>query len=77
MATPITELAPLLLMQRGGELYKVSTLYEDRFTAELIYPMPPRTTVRSFPLDERSLFCEPSTQILNKAEDAWGGPVHR
>lgn len=64
------DLQPNLLVQIGSDLYKVSTLYLDLFTATHVYPLQPRTTVRQLSYD--LIMHEPSSQILRKYEDAWG-----
>lgn len=64
------DLQPNLLVQIGSDLFKVSTLNEKSFTATLVYPLQPRTTVRSISYDV--IIREPSKQIINKYEDAWG-----
>lgn len=63
-----------LLVQRGQsrELYKVSTVYADRFTAQLVLPVPPRTTVVTFPFTDLPKFQHASAQRLHEYEDAYG-----
>ena len=72
---PLTQadLHPLLLIQQARNVYKVSTLYTHGFTAELVYPVPRRTTVRMFPYDALvSLnFTTASDTMVARYEAAW------
>jgi hypothetical protein len=72
MMTNLTkdDLRPNSLIQEGRNLYKVSTLYERYFTAQLLVPVPPRTTVVS--LSYELAFHEPSARILAKYEATYG-----
>lgn len=64
------DLQPNLLVQIGSDLYKVSNLDNETFTATHVYPIQPRTTVRRLGYDV--FMHEPSSQIIRKYEDAWG-----
>lgn len=63
-----------LWMTTDREMVKVSTIYsaEDRITGQVVYPVPPRTTVRSYSLVEVSQWKQPSTAQVRKYERAWG-----
>lgn len=63
-----------LWITADGEMVKISTHYIDeaRITAQVVYPVPPRTTVRSYTLSEAALWKSPSTAQVRKYERAWG-----
>lgn len=69
----LEELHPNLLVQTPDRrVLKVSTIYETRVTAQVVYPIPGRTTVQEFTADEVELWREPSSQMIHRYEDAWG-----
>ena len=57
-----------------GEMVKISTHYIDeaRITAQVVYPVPPRTTVRSYALPEAAQWKSPSAAQVRRYERAWG-----
>jgi hypothetical protein len=71
-----------MLVQDGSQVYKVSTLYLVRndgsprsapgFTAQLLLPVPPRTTVRHFDALDLVRFREPSDAKVRKLDAAYG-----
>jgi hypothetical protein len=69
----VWDLIPNLLVQTPArEVLKVSTIYPDRVTAQVVYPVPPRTTVREFTLADVATWREPSDVMVSKCERAWG-----
>lgn len=54
------------------EVVKVSTVYPTRVTAEVVYPVPSRTTVREFTAEEVAAWREPTDALFAKYEIAWG-----
>ena len=67
----VNELHPILLVQSGRELLKVSTIYHDnRVSAELVYPVQPRTTMRFYSAAEVEAWKPPSKILLNHYDDA-------
>jgi hypothetical protein len=62
----------LLVQTPKNEVLKVSTVYPTYVTAEVVYPVPNRTTVRSYTLDQVSEWREPSSVMVGKYERAWG-----
>lgn len=48
----LAELRPGLLVADGRSLLKVSTVYASRATLQLVYPKPPRTTVRTYTCEQ-------------------------
>lgn len=63
-----------LWMTAEKEMVKVSNHYTDegRITAQVVYPVSPRTTVRSYTLSEAALWKSPSAAQMRKYERAWG-----
>jgi hypothetical protein len=69
----ITELKPNLLVQDGREVLQVSSVYSTRATLQLVYPKPPRTTVRTYSEDVIADRVKPASALFVKRyEDAWG-----
>lgn len=70
----LDDLRPQMIVQRGTELYQVSTVYENYVTATLVYPIPPRTTVCTITRTQldRQAFTEPSAIQYSRYEQAWG-----
>lgn len=69
----IAELQPLLLVQSGGEVLKVSTIRSGTVTAEVVYPLQPRTTVREYTAEQvETNWKEPSKRMITNYERAWG-----
>ena len=67
----VQELEPILLVQSGRELLKVSTIYHDnRVSAELVYPVQPRTTVRFYNAAEVEGWTPPSKLLLDHYDNA-------
>lgn len=61
------------LVQNGRELLKVSTIYsENRVSASVVYPVPPRTTVRYYSAEQVEAWREPTNQLIARYEIAWG-----
>lgn len=60
------------LVQYGHELLKISTIYPNRVTATVAYPLQNRTTVRSYGPQQIAKFREPSRQLVNKYDEAYG-----
>lgn len=61
------------LFQVGRELYQVSEIYDGYLTAQQLYPLQERTTVR--PVDKyiyTVVAKKPSKAIIAKYEQAWG-----
>jgi hypothetical protein len=67
----LTDLRPNILVQDGSTIYKVSTIYDTYVTMIVVYPIPPRTTVRTFQGYELARFKWPSKQAINKMNDAY------
>lgn len=67
----------LLVQTREGEVLKVSTVYERSVTAELVYPVPTRTAVRTYLPEEVAKWRTPSRVMLNRYDDAWGRSTAR
>lgn len=62
-----------LLVAHKGQLYKLSEPYESMFSAQLMYPVPPRTTVQQFPwADGLEDFEEPSEEMVKRYDEAYG-----
>jgi hypothetical protein len=72
--TTVEMLSPMHLWQTpANEIVKVSNVYHaDRVTAEVVYPLPPRTTVRAYTAAEVARWREPSKAMITKYERAWG-----
>ncbi len=70
----VTELFENKLVQtRKNEVLKVSTIYSPtRVTAQVVYPIPGRTTVRTCTAQEVEGWREPTDAIMAKYEIAWG-----
>lgn len=73
MRTTIEMLSPNSLWRTAGrELVQVSTVYHaDRVTATVVYPIPPRTTVRSYTAAEVALWTVPSDRMVRRYNKAW------
>jgi hypothetical protein len=63
-----------LWMTADNEMVKLSTVYADegRVTAQVVLPVPPRTTVRSYTLAAAAAWKSPSTAQIRKYNRAWG-----
>jgi hypothetical protein len=70
-----------MLVQDGSSLYQISTVYlgsprfprsAPGFTAQLLLPVPPRTTVRHFDALDLVRFREPSDAKVRKLDAAYG-----
>jgi hypothetical protein len=69
----LSELRPLLLVSTPAhEVLKVSEVYSLWATAELVYPIPPRTTVRSYRAGEVASWRPASDRMVARYEEAWG-----
>ena len=67
------DLVPNLLVQTPRrEVLKVSTVYPNRCTAQVVYPVPARTTVREYTVKQIATWREPTRAMLDKYERAWG-----
>lgn len=63
----------LLVQTPANEVLKVSEFYDDgRVSAQLVYPVPPRTTVRFYTPDQVATWRVVSDVLLGKYERAWG-----
>jgi hypothetical protein len=72
----IDELRPGLIVQYGSETLKVSTIYgPDRVTAQVMMPVPPRTTVRAYNPTQVAKWRPASAQAYNKYCDAYDNPA--
>lgn len=70
---PFEELRPGRFIQLGRELYKVSTPYPTRVTAQLLFPKTSRTTVRTILKEEYDKKgSAPTKAMLHRYEEAWG-----
>lgn len=69
----LTDLGPNLLVQTPENVVlKISTVYPNRVTAQIVFPVPGRTAVRSYLPEQIATWREPSTVMVHKYEDAWG-----
>lgn len=69
----MTELEQGLLVQTPDhQVLKVSTVYDTGVTAQLVYPLPGRTTVREYTVGQVATWRDPSPQMLASYERAWG-----
>jgi len=71
----IIELEEHMLVQDGQTLLKISTLYDDHVTAQVLYEndaVPERTKVRTYFAPRMAKWKPASTQLVNKSDDAWG-----
>lgn len=69
----ISDLRENLLVQTPQrEVLKVSTIYDNRVTAQVLYPVPPRTTVCTYTAEEVMGWREPTDAMIRKYEKAWG-----
>lgn len=69
----ISDLRMNQLVRNGRELLKVGTVYsDDLVSAQVVYPIPPRTTVRFYTAAEAAAWGRPSAQLVHKYDDAWG-----
>lgn len=76
----VHELSPGQLVAAGGRsrpwLLKVSTVYSDNLvTAEVVYPVPPRTTVGSYTAREVAAWRQPSDELVALYDRAWERPA--
>jgi hypothetical protein len=68
----MTDLRPNVLVQTpGNQLLKISTIYDTMVTAELVYPVPPRTTVRSYLPAAVKKWREPTDAMVARYDTAW------
>lgn len=74
----MTDLSENLLVQNGRQVLKVSTIYPPTqnggsgyVTAQVVYPVPPRTTVNPYLPDEVEKWREPSDHMLARYKAAW------
>lgn len=68
----LDELRPGLLVADGRSLLKVSTVYASRATLQLVYPKPPRTTVRTYTSEQVWLhLSNPGPTLLAEYERAY------
>lgn len=69
----IEDMKPGGLVADGRTLLKVSSVYNEYITAQVVFPLPPRTTVRSYTAEQITLlFSEPSDALIERADEAWG-----
>jgi hypothetical protein len=69
----INELQQNLLVQTpANEVLQVSNIYETRVTAQVVYPLPPRTTVREYTVDQVARWKVASDHMVKKYEEVWG-----
>lgn len=64
----ITELEPGQLVALGRTLLKVSSIYADHVTAEVVFPPQKRTVVRHYTLAEVRAFAKPSHDLIGQYE---------
>jgi hypothetical protein len=68
----IAELVPNLVVQDGRETLKVSTVYgPERVTAQVVLPIPKRTTVRSYSAEQVADWRPVSTAKYAQYVRAW------
>lgn len=60
------------LVQLGRELYRINAVDPERVTAQVLYPKPPRTMVRTLTGEEISALAEPTKNLFARCETAWG-----
>lgn len=60
----LEELQPQQVVQDGRLLLKVSRIRGDAVTAQVIYPLPGRATVRAYGRDQIARFTHPADGIL-------------
>lgn len=75
------KLVPGVLVQQGRALLKVSTIRNggDIYAQVLLDDdgtVPGRTAIRHLPAHAVEALREPTTRLLNLAEDAWGQPLY-
>jgi hypothetical protein len=59
--------------EKDAKVLKVSTIYSPTLvTAEVVYPVPGRTTVREYTDADVRKWREPSQAIIARYEIAWG-----
>ena len=69
----LDDLQPNLLVQTPlNEVLKVSTLLDGGATAQVLFPVPPRTTVRTYSEADIANWREPSAAMIKRYEKAWG-----
>lgn len=66
------DLKPNRLVADGRTVLKISTVYPSMVTAQLVFPPPPHTTVRTYLADEVARWREPSDAMVARYEEAWG-----
>ena len=70
---PFEELRPGRFFQMGRELFRVSNPYPNHLTAQVLYPKPSRTSVRTIQKDEYDKRgSAPTEGMLRRYEQAWG-----
>jgi hypothetical protein len=67
------DLKPNMLVADGRTLLKISTVGRGHFTAQVVYPLPPRTQVRSYTAEQCVAFSTPSHGMVAKYERAYKG----
>jgi len=68
----INELRPNQLVCDGNTLIKISNVHDSEVTAQVLFPVPPRTTVRTYTAEQVwMLFREPGHRILTQYERAY------
>lgn len=73
----IEELFPHRLVAYGSTLLKVSSIYNGYITAQVVYPVPPRTTVRAYLPQQIMGFKEPGNTLVERYERAYRLPKVR
>lgn len=69
----LSELRPLLLVSTPSrEVLKISRVTGSRVTAELVYPLPGRTTIRAYGPEEVASWSPASDRMVDRYEEAWG-----
>ena len=70
----IADLKPNLLVQTPQrQVLKISTIYdENRVSAQIVYPVPTRTSVEYFNATDVSTWREPTKAMLNRYDEAYG-----
>ena len=59
----IADLQQGLVVQDGRTVLQVSTIYERYVTAQVVYPVPPRTTVRSYTAEHIAARWKPVSKL--------------
>lgn len=69
----ISDITPGLIVQNGGETLKVSTIYNDNHvTAQVVLPVPKRTTVKHYTAFDVGGWRPVSDMIFDRYERAYG-----